>query len=454
MDIKPMRRGAVRTLVALTYFIAAGFAQSANAANPPDELSASALHTARAVHGDPVYTGARTRVLTDGIKAASPFGGPIPGIDSVANFTGQFTANGVDWNGNPQSNWSYAMVGRSPSRGGTTRLRAPLIPVSVDLRDANGNPRYKNGFRLYSDATRYVQTILNSPIFTPAHFPGNGDPVQYTDAVQRAEFSAVKGEEWHTVLSPAVGTAQVMSINQDPACGTKDSAGNAGHCNYHYTLNADGSCCFYILVDDAVFGGLFFPQTYPVDASTPIGAAEVSGDIKTTDVSSFVFPDTYLYVTTSDNCCILGYHSFDYEPGATPNAAPRFYVLDYSSWITPGIFGAAFADVTALSHELSETFNDPFVVFDGITDATPWWLSPNGNCQNNLEVGDVIEGLPNATYPVKSRGYVYHPQNEALLQWFEFQSPSTALGGAYSYPDSTVLPGLSVPQNAGCSAPL
>ena len=129
-------------------------------------------------------------------------------------------------------------------------------------------------------------------------------------------------------------------------------------------------------------------------------------------------------------------------------------MLDYSSWITPGIFGTAFADVTALSHELSETFNDPFVVFDGTTNATPWWLSPNGNCQNNLEVGDVIEGLPNATYPVKSRGYVYHPQNEALLQWFEFQSPSTALGGAYSYPDATVLTGLSVPQNAGCSAPL
>jgi hypothetical protein len=47
-------------------------------------------------------------------------------------------------------------------------------------------------------------------------------------------------------------------------------------------------------------------------------------------------------------------------------------------------------------------------------------------------------------------GYTYHPQNEALLQWFEFQSPSTALFGAYSYPDITTLTQLSSKQNAGC----
>jgi hypothetical protein len=128
--------------------------------------------------------------------------------------------------------------------------------------------------------------------------------------------------------------------------------------------------------------------------------------------------------------------------------------MDYSSWVTPGLFGDSFADITPLSHELSEIFNDPFVVFDGSTNATPWWLAPNGNCQNNIEDGDVIEGLPNATYPVKTRGRVYHPQNEALLPWFAFQSPSPAYRGAYSYPDTSVLTSLSTPQNAGCSAPL
>ncbi len=425
----------------------------ASASAPPDEMAAGSIRGAHSVHGDPVHMGARSRVLTDGVKSASRFGGPVPGIDSIPNFTGQFQATGVDWNGQPQSNWSYAMVGRSPARGGTTRIRAPVIPVSVDLLDAQGNPRFRNGVRLYSDATQYVRSILDSPIFVPARFPGSEDPLQYNDAVQRAEFYSAKGEGWHTLLTPAVGKPLVMSISQDAACGTVNSDGSAGHCNYHYALNADGSCCFYILVDDAAFTGLLFPST-AVDSSTVIGAAEVSGDMKTTDITSFIFPDTYLYVDTPGNCCILGYHSFDYEPGATADALPRFYVMDYSSWVTPGIFGDSFADITPLSHELSEIFNDPFVVFDGTTNATPWWLSPNGNCQNNLEDGDVIEGLPNATYPVRTKGHVYHPQNEALLPWFAFQSPSRALGGAYSYPDASVLTSLSVPQNAGCSAPL
>lgn len=424
------------------------------AASPPaDELAAGSLKGARSVHGEPVHMGAHSQVLTDGVKSASRFGGPIPGIDSIPNFTGQFQANGVDWNGQPQSNWSYAMVGRSPARGGTTRIRAPIIPVSVDLLDAQGNPRYRDGVRLYSDASRYVRPVLESPIFVPARFPGNGDPVQYTDAVQRAEFYSVKGEEWHTVLTPSVGNPLVMSIPQDAACGTTQSDGTPGHCNYRYALNSDGTCCLYILVDDAVFTGQLFPPSVP-DNSTIIGAAEVSGDMKTTDITSFIFPDTYLYVDTPDNCCILGYHSFDYEPGVTANALPRFFVMDYSSWVTPGLFGDSFADITPLSHELSEIFNDPFVVFDGSTNATPWWLAPNGNCQNNIEDGDVIEGLPNATYPVKTRGRVYHPQNEALLPWFAFQSPSPAYRGAYSYPDTSVLTSLSTPQNAGCSAPL
>ncbi len=67
--------------------------------------------------------------------------------------------------------------------------------------------------------------------------------------------------------------------------------------------------------------------------------------------------------------------------------------MNYSSWISPGLFGAAFTDITALSHEIAETYNDPLVSFDGVHNITPWWLAPNGLCQNNLETGDVVEGL-------------------------------------------------------------
>ena len=126
-------------------------------------------------------------------------------------------------------------------------------------------------------------------------------------------------------------------------------------------------------------------------------------------------------------------------------------MLNYSSWISPGLFRGGLQDVTALSHEMSETFADPFVVSDGIHGLTPWWLSPNGNCQDNMEVGDVIENLPDGLFPVTLNGFTYHPQNEALMQWVVTGQPSDALDGAFSYPDTSVLPSPATFQNVNCS---
>jgi hypothetical protein len=57
------------------------------------------------------------------------------------------------------------------------------------------------------------------------------------------------------------------------------------------------------------------------------------------------------------------------------------------------LFSFGFEDLLALSHEMAETFNDPF-----ISNATPWWESVdgftgNGICGNILETGDVVEVL-------------------------------------------------------------
>ena len=78
----------------------------------------------------------------------------------------------------------------------------------------------------------------------------------------------------------------------------------------------------------------------------------------------------------------------------------------------------------------------------------------HGNCQNNLEVGDVIEGLPNGVCPTTLNGFIYHPQNEALLEWFAGVTPSSAISGGYRYPDTTVLTKANVSQNFACTPPL
>jgi hypothetical protein len=220
--------------------------------------------------------------------------------------------------------------------------------------------------------------------------------------------------------------------------------------NFFFAFNDDGTCCLFVLASDSAFNAQLFPSSTP-DNTTVIGAAEVNGDITTKDISTFMFPNTYLYQNNDPNqCCVLGFHTFDFEAGdASNNNQLRFYVVNYSSWISPGLFGGGFADVTAHSHEVAETFNDPFIGFDGIHNIVPFW-SINGQCQDLMEVGDVIEGFNNATFPVTIGGFTYHPQTEALLPWFEFQSNSSAIDHAYSYPDETVLTSLSAPQSLNC----
>jgi len=366
----------------------------------------------------------------------TPAASTVPGIDSIKTFNGDFRVPGVGPSGNPQRRWLYTIAGGRPEAGGTTTFDAPIVPVSLDLLDYDGTVRVVNGHKLHYSVEPFVSAVVNSPIFQRADYSSSEVPTQFSDAVQRAQFNNVMQTDWHTLLRPALKTARTLSIPRGA---------------YYFALNNDGSCCAFVLVDIDVFSNRLFPPS-PSDVSTPIGATEHSGDITTKSIATFLVPNTYLYLNRNPNkCCVLGFHTYDFEPGDASNGfREKRYVLNYSSWISPGLFGPGFEDVTALSHEITESLNDPFVGSDGIHGITPWWLSQNGNCQNDLEVGDVIEGLPDSTVPIKTGGRTYHPQNEALLQWFEFQSPSTALGGAYSYPNQGVLTSLSPPQGMNC----
>lgn len=398
------------------------------AAYEDDELAPDGLAGKQAKSGASLRSrGFRSRIGQGHTNDGTQF------LDTLLNWNGHFRANGVDGSGARQVIWYYNMVGNRPELGGTTTINAPIIPVTVDLRNFDGTPRFVNGKPLISSPAAFVQPVLNSPVFQNASYSSSPVPTQFTDAVQRAEFAHSAKDDWHTLLSPVVKTGRTMTLIR----GT-----------YQFSLNADGTCCRFILVEENAFIEALFPVTFG-DTSTVIGASQAAGDITTHDLSTFLFPNTFLFEGTPSNCCVLGFHSFDFEPIGTVGIG-QAYVMNYSSWISPGLFGAAFTDITALSHEIAETYNDPLVSFDGVHNITPWWLAPNGLCQNNLETGDVVEGLANATFPMTMNGFTYHPQNEALLQWFEFESPSSALGGAYSYPNTNTLTQLSAPQNVNC----
>ena len=363
-------------------------------------------------------------------------------IDTLATWSSFFIADGFDANGSPKSNWSFTMAGQPPVRqrnlgGRTTRIPTPIIAVNLDLRNADGSPAFDHGQRLFVDATRLVGPVLNSPIFGFSEFTSSRRPTQYGDAIQRAQFFTVADEHWHTMLLPRVEQARTMVLRQseDPAAPT-----------YTAQLNDDGTCCALVEVDKDAFVNAMFPQS-PTDTSTVMGKAENRGQITTRDLSIFLFNNVFLVSAKDPSLFAAGFHDFDAEPGTPGNGGrDRRFVMAFASYISGGVLGTDFADVAALSHEIAETINDPFV-----DNETPWWFAPNGTCKNILEGADVLEGTASETFPMVVNGTTYHPVNVALLPWFAGMSPSPAIDGAYSYPNIGALTSPNnVKQLPGC----
>ncbi|HET7504815.1 MAG TPA: hypothetical protein VFK02_27520 [Kofleriaceae bacterium] len=412
--------------------------QQAVAVAPSSQVPVSFLRKAKSLKS---RMPARTAPLVGAARQAQS------AIDTLTSFTRQFTADGFDSEGNPQSVWPYTMVGRDPQLNRTTRFKAPIIPVTVEMLDANGNVgKTATGAPLRMvTGNDTIQLTLNSPVFQK--FPYNTGNTQFTDGMMRAQFFNEVGDRdadrddqgYHTILEPSVKRARTIQLKFG---------------SYRFAPKPDGSCCLFVLADINEFANQLFPPTAD-DTTTVMGAAEHAGDMTTKDITTLLFRDVFLFFDDPANCCVLGFHSIDVEPGTRANGnRERDFVMNYSSYMSDGIFSGGFEDVTAFSHEMSELFADPFV-----NNATPWWLSLDpfnpdnpGLCQNNLETGDVVEVLSsNAVHAVPLHNRTYHPSNEALLQWFAFESPSSAKLGAYSWPDETTVTTLSPgPLLPGC----
>src|SRR6516164_2378944 len=213
--------------------------------------------------------------LTNG-QAHSRFG--IFGIDSIPNFNLHFFADGVDSVGNPNRHWYTNTVGNPPQMGHTTVINSPLQPVNVELDDVNGHVLVINGHALISSAVPFVVPVLNSPVFSNALYSSGSAPTQFTDAVQRAEFfNHPMKADWHTLLSPQPAAPLTVHIRQAATC-----TGGFTGCNYYFTLNANGTCCRFILININPFFGAFAGAV----------VTDIVGNVITTqDISSFLFPN-------------------------------------------------------------------------------------------------------------------------------------------------------------------
>ncbi len=354
-------------------------------------------------------------------------GGNIPGLTAATTFEGAFAGQAGPSTGKL---FRFTILGNPPAQGGTTNVPTNIDEVSWTLLKADGSV-----FKTVQFAS-FEAPMLGSPSFADARYSSSPTPTQFADAVQRASFysSLQPSQPWHTRLVPSVvGRVNITVpyyVNVRLSNGTIVQARS-----YFSGTGPDGNT--YVLMLDLLFN-FFFENEFVNQLNL--------GTFTTDGVNILAFPNTYLFSLNTANpnapggCCTLGFHTYFLDSSVPQNR----WLAIYASWISPGLFGGGFEDVTALTHEISELFNDPF-----LDNATPKWQFPGQPansqlCQNNLETGDPIEVLPYASTPVTLNGFTYHPQNEALIPWFGMGT-SNAINGAFSYPDTTALPHAAIP---------
>jgi hypothetical protein len=319
-------------------------------------------------------------------------------IYSVPHWSGAFSHDGTVY--------PFTIVGNNPAAGGITQIRTALLPISLEFdeyADQQGKP-------LVLDVTPAIARVLQSPNFATYNY-GNGD-VQFADAVQRAQFASYAGPTWHTQLMPPRVLAPVLM--EVPVGAAK--------------LYQSVSGVLYAKIDFNFFAS-------QINTITQMARLQID------ELPILVAANTLLYENgDASQCCILGFHTA-FETGHGRNSI-SIQTFAYATWLDSGIFrDPEIADVLPLSHEISEWMNDPFV-----SNAAPGWISPDGRgCQEHITTGDPVEVLPHSSFEVQLNGFTYHPQTQALLQWFTRESPSSAFDHAYSFPDTSALKTPSQP---------
>lgn len=339
------------------------------------------------------------------------FGLPVSraNIISVPNYEVSFISRGKTWH--------LTMMGSDPVNGTSTTVPVHIVAVSLRLQNAN-LVTFTN-----VSVSPFLTPTLNSPNFQAANY-SSGAGLQFGDAVQRAEFFHKMKAGWHTNLRPAT-VVHSVTITVPRFMTVNVNGFNTQVQTYFSEKTSDGHIAVFLLDQ-------FFNQQILNIVTNEIKA----GRFSTNALNIALFPNTFVFSLNATggvgDCCTLGFHTFFTDSGVPKESR---WIFAFASWISPGVF-SGFQDVTALSHEISESLNDPFV-----NNQVPAWQFPGepGTCQDNLETGDPVEVLSNPSFPVHVSGMTYHPQTEALLQWFEQKPTSTAINNAYSYPNTKTL---------------
>ena len=385
----------------------------------------------------------KARFSTDG-GVASKF---LPNARTIPHWTFQYT--------DPTNGATYpiTMVGTDPRSRMTTTVHTVIVPMKLNFVAGGQDTSALNdlgyaGFRATPlnhtfDGGRRVNDVLSSPIFnsgftTPSVM--GGDTAQVGDAFVRAQWNAI-GSGYHVqIVNDGV---KPVTLNV-PATKGLAYQRPVGAWRGSHGLGATDTIAG--VADSSWF-------------SARIQSLIRSLHISPTTVPIFLTDNVLLYDGHENytNCCTLGYHGAAMPVGhgagsANGKGKQPVHTFIYGAWTTPGTYSGflsdytgtrtapsptrGLADIHALSHEVSEWLDDPFV-----NNAVQPWLTPTApqyGCTGVLETGDPVVGVwfPYAGNTVGSQdGYnyygQYHPEDEVNAQWFGRGGVETAVSPAF-----------------------
>jgi hypothetical protein len=347
------------------------------------------------------------------------------------------------------------MVGSDPRAGGSTTVHTVIVPLKMNFVAGGQDTSALNdlgfaGFRATPltrtfDGSARVADVLASPIFgqsftTPAIM--GGDTAQVGDAFMRAQFNKI-GTGYHVKLvNDAVLPTQTLNVPANKGLAYQRPVGAWRE------ANGLGST-------DTVTGVADYSWF-----SSYLQSLINSLHIDATTVPIFLTNNVLLYIGQGNylNCCVLGYHGAAMPVGhgagsANGNGNNPVQTFIYAAWATGGTYSGflkdytdptrtapsptrGLADIHALSHEVSEWLDDPYV-----NNAVQPWLTPTApqyGCTGVLETGDPVVGpwFPypgnTASAPTGTTYYgQYHPEDEVFAQWFGRGGIEPVLGSAY-----------------------
>jgi hypothetical protein len=358
----------------------------------------------------------------------------------------------------PTNNVTYpiTMVGSDPRGGGSTTVHTVIVPLKMNfvaggqkvsaLDDLGFAGFHATPLNHTFDGSTRVGDVLSSPVFsqsftTPAIM--GGDTAQVGDAFVRAQWNKI-GTGYHVKLTnDAVLPTQTLNVPASKGLAYQRPVGAWREANDFGPTDTITGVADYTWFS-AYLQSLI--QSLHISATTvPI--------FLTDNVLLYIGHENYL------NCCVLGYHGAGMPVGrgagsANGQGVQQVQTFIYAAWTHPGTYSGflpdytnpsrtapspvrGLADIHALSHEVSEWLDDPYV-----NNRVQPWLTPTApqyGCTGVLETGDPVVGVwfpypgNNAAAPTGTTYYgQYHPEDEVEAQWFGRGGVEPVLGHAYN----------------------